>query len=224
MKIVNLFCGYDEREAVGWHVFAHSVINRSSVLVRIIPLASQGLPQGSNRFTMSRFLVPYLMGFQGSAIFVDASDMLMLGDIAEIDAMSDPAFAVQVVKHPDYISQHERKYVGTDMECVQSNYSRKNWASLAIFQCDHPAWRQLTPDVIASMNPLELLQFSMLKDDEIGALPSQLNVLVDEGQSCENAKLLHWTNGIPFFSHYKNSKKSSDWFEEFENMISSMQG
>lgn len=215
--MINLFCGYDAREAVGFHVFCHSVIKRASKPVRIIPLASMGLPEGSNSFTMSRFLVPYLMNFEGHAIFVDACDMLMLGDVAELDALFDEGYAVQVVKHPDYVSGHKRKYIGTEMECAQSNYRRKNWASAMLVNCDHRAnW--YGPQVIAKASPVDLLQFAGYEDDQVGGLPPEWNVLIDEGHEREGAKLLHWTAGIPTFKHYRNARASADWFAELSEM------
>ena len=216
--MINLFCGYDAREAIGFHTFCHSVIKRASKPVRITPLSSMGLGQGSNTFTLSRFLVPYLMGFHGHAIFVDACDMLMLDDIAELDMLFNPRFAVQVVKHPDYESQHERKYIGTDMECKQSNYSRKNWMSVAIVNCGHAAWFGLTPKAISLMKPMELLQLQSLLDDEIGSLRPEWNVLIDEGHERDGAKILHWTAGIPTFKHYRNARASKDWFAEHDEM------
>ena len=215
--MIHLFCGYDSRESAGFHTFVHSVLARASQPVSIVPLAGMGLPQGSNSFTLSRFLVPSLMGFKGHAIFADASDMLMLADVAELDAMFDPSKAVQVVKHPDYISQHRSKYVGTEMECAQSNYPRKNWASLAIFNCSHSGWREMH-DISSHVSPLKHLQFSGFTEDEIGELPPQWNVLIDEGQADAGAKLLHWTAGIPVFKHYQNARRSKDWFAEFEAM------
>lgn len=216
--MLNLFAGYDKREAAGYHTFCASVIERSSALVRITPLASMGLPHGSNTFTRSRFLVPHLMGYKGHAIFADACDMLMLGDLAELDAMFDPEYAVQVVQHPEYQSLHARKYVGTEMECEQSNYRRKNWASLCIFNCEHRAWRGRNAEEIGMFSAMQLLQFQNLLNDEIGALPPQWNVLIDEGQPREGAKLLHWTAGLPTFKHYRNARSSIDWFVEFEAM------
>jgi hypothetical protein len=38
--------------------------------------------------------VPRLMDYKGHAVFADASDMLMLGDLAELDALFDPTYAV----------------------------------------------------------------------------------------------------------------------------------
>lgn len=221
--MIDLFCGYDRREAVGFHTFCASVMERASQPVSIHPLAAMGLPQGSNTFTLSRFLVPYLMGRRGRAIFVDACDMLMLGDLAELDALFDSAFAVQVVKHPDYVSQHERKYVGTEMECAQSNYARKNWASVMLINCEHKAWSIETPQWIAANPAIHHLQFQDFIDEEIGALPPEWNVLIDEGQERAGAKLLHWTAGLPTFKHYRNSRASAEWFAEYEAMNGAMQ-
>lgn len=222
--MIRLFGGYDQREAPGYHTFCASVIARASQPVSITPLSSLGLPEGSNTFTRSRFLVPWLCGFQGHAIFADASDMLMLADVAELDAMFDDGFAVQVVKHPDYESAHARKYIGTEMECEQSNYIRKNWASLMIFNCAHPAWQGSDPEEIAMFSAMELLQFQFVMNHDIGALPAEWNVLIDEGQPREGAKLLHWTAGLPTFRHYRNARASADWFAEFNAMAGAVDG
>ena len=217
-QTVKLFCGYDSREAIGYAVFSHSVIARASRPVCITPLSSMGLPQGSNTFTLSRFLVPHLMGFKGHAIFADACDMLMLDDVAKLDALYDPKYAVQVVKHSEYESAHVRKYIGTEMECAQTNYPRKNWASLMIINCEHDYWWAMGPNAISHSTPMGLLQFDCAHPEQIGALPPEWNVLVDEGQEDANAKCLHWTAGIPSFQHYKNARRSGDWFRELNRM------
>lgn len=212
---MKLFCGYDRRESVGFHTFVHSVIKRASIPVEFIPVSGLG---GSNAFTLSRFLVPYLSSFTGRAIFMDASDMLMLADVKELADLFDPACAVQVVKHPDYQSQHERKYIGTQMECDQTNYRRKNWTSVMLMNCDHPAWMGVVPEVIKAATPIHWLTLSNLKDHEIGELDPSWNVLIDEGQDDTSAKVLHWTAGIPKFKHYQNARRSKDWFREMEEM------
>ena len=55
-------------------------------------------PLQSTDFSFSRFLVPYLCGYEGWSLFMDC-DMLMLDDIAELWALRDERYAVQVVKH-----------------------------------------------------------------------------------------------------------------------------
>lgn len=216
--MLTLFCGFDPREAAGYHTFCASVIKRASKPVAFVPLASMGMPHGSNVFTLSRFLVPYFMGYKGRAIFMDACDMLCLDDVATLDAMFDDRYAVQVVKHANYTSQHQRKYIGTEMECEQSNYSRKNWASLMLINCEHPDWAWITPQAVSDGRALDFLQLLFLKDEQIGELPAEWNVLVDEGQEDARAKVLHWTAGIPTFYHYRNARRSQDWFRQYREI------
>lgn len=220
---IRLFSGFDHREAVGFYTFASSVIRRAKSPVSITPLASMGLPVSSNAFTLSRFLVPALCGFKGRAIFADSSDMLCLADITELDALFDPAYAVQVVQHPAYESAHLRKYVGTDMECDQSNYGRKNWASVMLINCEHHAWRGINHQQLAGRPRLHFLQFQNLLDSEIGDLPPEWNVLIDEGQNDAGAKLIHFTAGLPSFRHYRNQRRSLDWFKEFDHVTEGKQ-
>jgi len=169
-----------------------------------------GLPEGSNAFTVSRFLVPWLCDFKGHAIFCDASDMLMDGDIAELDSLFNPEFAVQVVKHPDYKTRHKTKYRGTSMECPNSEYPRKNWASVMLINCEHPDWVAATPEILARVSPAEML--GLLWTDSIGELPAEWNCLVDEGQPA--GKLLHWTAGIPGFQAYSGAPFAELWHHE----------
>lgn len=206
---VRLFTGYDRREAIGFHVFVHSVIEHASRPVSITPLGAQGLPQGTNEFTYSRFLVPWLCGFKGHAIFADGADMLMQADIAELDVLFDPRYAVQVVQHPDYETRHPRKYVGTTMEADNRNYARKNWASLMLINCEHPEWREQRGD-FTSAHGFALLS---LTGFTVGPLPDEWNRLVDEGQPVEGAKILHWTAGIPGFNNYRDAPGAKLWWD-----------
>jgi hypothetical protein len=216
--VIHLFCGYDERESVGWAVFAHSVIARASKPVALVPLTSMGLAEGTNAFTKSRFLVPYLMGFKGHAIFMDGSDMLMLGDVAALEAQFDPAFAVQVVQHPDYETRHPMKYVGTGMESTNRNYPRKNWASVMLVNCEHPSWSGMTPDHLAGL-PMSYLLGLEFCGDAIGSLRPEWNRLVDEGHP--QGEVLHWTAGIPAFPRYSDAPGAERWFAERGAMLGS---
>jgi lipopolysaccharide biosynthesis glycosyltransferase len=134
MKTIPIFIGYDPREAIAYHVCANSIIRNSSVPVSIIPLALNNFKDytethtdGSNQFIYSRFLVPYLMDFQGQAIFMDG-DMIVRGDIAELWALRDLGKDVQVVKH-DYKTRMTEKYLGAKNE----NYPRKIWSSVILW-------------------------------------------------------------------------------------------
>lgn len=217
---IQLFAGFDEREEVGYHAFCSSVIERATVPVSITPLSlsmvqkvyGAGHRDGTNGFIYLRFLIPYLMNFQGWAIFCDGSDMVMQGDIAELEKLYDPFKAVQVVKH-DYKTKHQRKYVGTGMEAANSDYPRKNWSSVMLINCGHYAWRSLTPDRIAQLPGSYLHRFEFIADDRIGELPKEWNWLADEFGANEEAKLLHWTAGVPAFPHYKNTPMADRWFK-----------
>jgi hypothetical protein len=210
--VIHLFCGYDRREALGFHVFVSSVLDRASFPVAIYPLDAGRLPEGTNSFTFSRFLVPWLMRFRGRAIFADACDMLMLGDIAALDALADPTKAVQVVPH-SYKTRNPVKYIGTDMQCPNLDYERKNWASLMLINCEHPSWSGMTPERVREFAtvPTQLLGFRWMPDSAIGFLPDEWNRLVDEGQAAEGAHLMHWTAGIPGFPHYANAPGADAW-------------
>lgn len=214
--MLTIFCGFDDRESIGYHVFCASVLHRSSIPVAFVPLRSCTAHQGTNQFTVSRFLVPYLMGYKGRAIFADAADMICLGDVAELEKiLSDMNGAVGVVQH-DYKTRHKVKYVGTDMQSPNVDYERKNWASLMLIDCEHPAWRAVTPSMVDSCTMLELLQFLFMTNDEIKSIPSEWNSLVDEGQPIEGAKLLHWTAGIPGFEYYVDAPGAGLWRQELE--------
>lgn len=182
--MIRIFTGWDAREGAGWHAFVDSVHKHASVPVSITRLPEhQG--DGSNRFTHSRFLVPELCEFSGWAIYADGCDMILRADIAELWALRDDRFALQVVKH-EYTTNFPKKYVGTDMESVNVDYRRKNWSSLILWNCRH------YPHMVKRDHG-----FSWLKDDEIGELPIQWNWLADEYGANKDAKLLHFTAGMP---------------------------
>ena len=214
--MIHLFCGYDERESIGFAVFTHSVITRATKPVALIPLSSMGMGEGSNTFTKSRFLVPYLMGFKGRAIFVDASDMLIRADVAEIDAQFSADFAVQVVQHKDYQTRNRVKYVGTGMETENKDYPRKNWASVMLFNCEHPVWQDMTPAPISAMPMADLLSLDFCGED-VGMLHPKWNRLVDEGQP-SSGNVLHWTAGIPAFDRYRDAPAAELWEAERKAM------
>lgn len=218
--MINLYIGHDEREGVGTHVFIESVLRSATVPVSITPLHKPMLrkafggdiTEGTNAFTMSRFLIPFLQDWRGTAIFMDGADMLCRADLAELEAHRDPYKAVQVVKHL-YRTKASRKYIGTRMESDNVDYPRKNWASVMLINCAHYAWRKMTPSVLMDGNKLEALTFSWCPDQWIGTLPIHWNWLCDEyGESVE-AKVLHWTQGVPLFSEYSNAPHSGEWFD-----------
>ena len=206
--MIRVFAGYDEREAFGYHVFCSSVIRTCSVPVAFTPV-SDDQADGSNTFVYARFKVAELCKFEGWAIFADACDMLCIGDMAELWALRDEKFAVQVVKN-SYKTRNPIKYIGTAMQCPNVDYPRKNWSSLQLINCAAPEWQSVTWSRRGQQ------QFAGFDDDRIGELPAEWNVLVDENGSPEGAKLLHWTAGSPGFWHYRNANGAEAWHAEHE--------
>lgn len=222
---VRIYCGYDPRESAGYHVFCQSVMDRASIPCAFIPLHKSmlngfdGQRDGTNAFIYSRFLVPYYENYRGWAIFADACDMTVVDDIAKLWALREQfAFnkAVAVVKH-DYRTKHKRKYIGTPMEADNADYPRKNWSSLMLWNCAHSANMRLTPEVVASSPGSFLHRFQWLAEEQIGELPPEWNALAME-QDISAASLIHFTAGVPGFSHYKNCDGADHWHRAYKNM------
>jgi len=214
---IPVFIGYDPREAIAFHVCANSIIRNASRPVGIVPVAlnlfkdySETHTDGSNQFIYTRFLVPYLMGFTGSAIFIDG-DMVVHGDIAELWDMRNLYMDVQVVKH-DYKTRMPVKYLGAKNE----DYPRKNWSSVILWNCNSFPNRKLTPEFIQKSTGAELHRFSWIDDARIGELPIEWNWLPDEFGPNPNAKLLHYTLGTPCFNEFADTPQSEDWHKERE--------
>lgn len=209
---ISIIVGFDQREAVAYHVFCQSVIDKASLPVQFLPLAENTLSEykevhtdGSNKFIYSRFLAPYLSNYSGWAIFADG-DMVCQSDIAELWALRDDTKAVQVVKH-DYQTKASKKYLGNKNE----NYPRKNWSSLILWNCGHPANKILNPDFIQSQPGSYLHRFSWLSDNLIGEIAPEWNWLAIEYPDNPEAKLIHYTLGTPCFKDYANEAMSDRW-------------
>jgi lipopolysaccharide biosynthesis glycosyltransferase len=212
--VINIFVGYDPREASAYHTFCDSVLRRASEPVAFTPLTPGmlGIRQkdGSNTFTYSRFLVPYLMDYQGSAIFADG-DMICMEDIAKLWALRPPAWqAVSCVQH-DYKTKTVKKYLGN----INLDYPRKNWSSLMIFNCAHQSCKQLTPEYISKATGAELHRFQWCNFSDIGVLPTEWNYLVGEYIDNPNKNLYHYTLGTPCFPDYYRSDRANEWRTEF---------
>ena len=211
---ISIVVGFDQREAVAFHTFTQSVIEKASLPVIFIPLAENTLKDykethtdGSNAFIYSRFLTPYLNDFKGWAIFADG-DMICQADIKELWDLRDDSKALLVVKH-NYKTKASQKYLGNTNE----NYPRKNWSSLVLWNCSHPSHKILTPHFSAKQSGKYLHRFSWLDDNDIGELPMEWNWLAIEYPVNIKAKLVHFTLGTPCFMNYRNTEMANYWLE-----------
>ena len=153
-EVLPVCLGYDPRQPIAFHVAAHSITRHASRPVAIIRLQLDQLPitrRGLTEFTYSRFLVPWLCGFQGQAVFADA-DVLCRGDITELFAL-----AARQVKAAVAVVQNARRF---------------EWASLMAF--NNAACEALTPDYV--QDPTHGM-FDMAWAVGVGALPAEWNHL-----------------------------------------------
>lgn len=212
--MIRLYVGFDPREAAVYHVFTQSVIDKTSVPVSITPLHQKSLEfdgqqDGSNAFIYSRYLVPWLQDFKGWAVFCDG-DMIVREDLKRLWDLRDPRYAAQVVKH-DYLTRHPKKYIGTPIESQNVDYPRKNWSSVILWNCAHPANRILSKEYVSEAGGAVLHRFQFLNDNDIGELPPDWNHLVGEKGTSPRAKLVHWTLGAPGFEHYQLDEFHEEW-------------
>lgn len=218
-ELITVVVGFDQREAVAYHTFCQSVIDRSSRPVRFIPLAKNTMhayrethSDGSNAFVYSRFLTPFLAGYSGWAIYADG-DMVCDADIRELWDMQDDSKAVLVAKHA-YRTKAAVKYFGNRNE----DYPRKNWSSLILWNCGHAANRILAPAFVEQATGAFLHRFSWLEDSAIGELPLEWNWLDIEYEPNEKAKLIHYTLGTPCFTEYADSPMAGKWWAAYESL------
>ena len=99
---------------------------------------------------------------------------------------------------------------------MQTVYPRKNWSSLMLFDCGHPATRSLTAEVVNRENGAYLHRFKWAPDEAIGALPTEWNWL--EGWNAKPElglpNAVHFTRGGPWFADYCNVDYADLWRAE----------
>jgi hypothetical protein len=224
-QTAQVFIGYDNREAAAFSVLAHSINARASMPVTVAPLMLSQLenvftrprePLQSTDFSFSRFLTPYLAGYRGWALFMDC-DMVMLEDIAALWALRDDRYAVMCVQH-NHVPKEDKKFLGE----VQTKYDYKNWSSVMLFNC--AKCTALTPDYVNAATGLQLHQFKWLEGDHlIGDLPSKWNHLVGYNEPRDDAALVHYTIGGPYFDDYRDCEYAEEWFTERDDMLFCLQ-
>jgi len=193
---LKIFIGYDHRQPISYAVLQHSIFTRSTTPVAITPLVLSQLPlerQGLTPFTFSRFLVPYLCGYKGWALFLDL-DMIVLDDITNLFDMVDDKYAVMVAK----------------------NEKRFEWASVMLFNCEK--CQILTPEYVAEAQGLHGINW--VDEGLIGNLPPDWNHLIGYDKPRADAKLAHYTQGVPCFPETSDSEYAKEWALEHQNMNS----
>ena len=222
---MKIFVGYDPREDIAYQVCKHSILTKQPA-ADVRPLVQKELRDAgwykrpvdklaSTEFTFTRFLVPELANFKGWAMFMDC-DMILTTDIKELFDQADDQYAVMCVQH-DYTPKEGTKMDGQK----QTVYPRKNWSSVVLFNCAHPSNARLTQDMVndTELNGAYFHRFSWLKDEEIGELDHTWNYLVGVYDDIETPKLIHYTEGGPWFENYRDCEFNELWKKELYDMF-----
>ena len=120
-KSIPIFIGYDHRERVATNILIDSLYQKSSHPISITPIVTKQLEVNglhsrkrettqSTSFSFTRFLVPYLMDYEGWAIFMDC-DMLCFSDIKELWDLRDENYSLICVHH-DQKTSEKTKFLG----------------------------------------------------------------------------------------------------------------
>jgi hypothetical protein len=226
----TIYIGWDPREAHAWSVAMSSLTRRLSQFIPahalcLSDMVKRGLytraterrdgrlwdtisdaPMATEH-ACARFLTPHLAK-EGWALFMDG-DVLVRGDLAPLFDELDPAMAVYCVKHR-YEPGEGLKMDGQ----IQTRYARKNWSSVMVFNCDHPANEALTVDLINAAPGRELHAFCWLQDDLIGELSPAYNHLVGHTVVSHNPVVVHFTEGLPDMAGYEHVDFADEWRAE----------
>jgi len=225
---MKVFVGWDSREDIAYQVAKQTIIEKSSIPVDIQPLKQKDLRKAgiytrpvdalaSTEFTFTRFLIPELCNFKGWALFIDC-DFVFLDDIKKLYDQRDDKYAIMCAQH-DYTPKEGVKMDGKQ----QTQYPRKNWSSMMLINCEHPANAVVTKDFVNDERKTGafLHRFSWLKDEEIGEISHEWNWLVGWYKEPEDGtpKALHYTEGGPWFEEYQDCEYAKEWYKGKANYL-----
>jgi hypothetical protein len=227
---LRVFIGYDPREEIAFDVCRFSLLRHSSIPLKVTALRQDDMrEQGlylrnsivrdgqrideqdgrpfSTDFSFTRFLVPALCDFEGWALFVDC-DFLFMADVAELVPLMDPSKAALVCKQV-----HEPEATVKMDGIPQNKYTRKNWSSFMLLNCEHPDMRLLSPAIVNTKPGWFLHQFGWLDLRDIGDIPHAWNHISGVTQGAPKA--VHYTAGGPWFSAYTECAYAKEWRTEY---------
>jgi len=162
----------------------------------------------STQFSNSRFLTP-ILAQRGWALFVDCDMVFYEDPRAMLDTVNGDS-AVYCVQHFHHGSEPSKM-----MGMAQTQYPRKNWSSVMLFNCDHPANQRLSLWDVNNRPGRDLHNFYWLADDEIGMLPWRWNQLVGVHPTVKTEGIVHWTLGGPWFAGWVPQPYDDLWLAEW---------
>jgi hypothetical protein len=96
---------------------------------------------------------------------------------------------------------------------VQTSYPRKNWSSMILMNC--AKLRLWTKEVVQTQTGAYLHRFQDIPDAQIGELPRTWNTL---DWMDHTTKLIHYTNGGPWFEQYQDHPHAPIWYKYRDEM------
>lgn len=208
--MAKVYVGWDERDELAYRATVTSMLDHSSIPLEIIPIKDHEMRRAgvywrdyvvehngqkvdgrdgkpfSTGFSFTRFCIPFIDKADDWVLFIDG-DVLFFDDVAKLFAQSDDRYAIQCVQH-DFQPEELTKFDGFKQE----RYFRKNWSSVMLMR---PAKLSLTPYQLNMMTGSFLHGLLWQKDEEIGALSPEWNVL--DGYQDIKPALYHYTRGTP---------------------------
>jgi len=178
----------------------HNSVERNNEKPFLAPLSLDLKYRSVTEFSLFRYLIPELCGFDGLAVYLD-SDMVCLGDITELfDAKTD----------------------GYDFLAVSRGYDKGHWASsVMLINCNQCRFDMNRYYKDIDQNKYSYLDFSRFSplflshhNFKIGLLDSHWNVF-DRYDKC--TKLIHYTKLRQQPWKYAYHPYGNIWFEYFKN-------
>ena len=198
MTTYRIFIGRDPRQPVAASVLAQSLYMHASAALAVTMLDMRWLPIrrcGLTTFTFTRYLVPWMCHYEGWALFLDA-DMLARADVTKLWDLRESRYDVMLVK----------------------NRIRCEWPSLMMFNCEN--CHRLTPEWVEDeKNQPAALQWAK----EIGELPTEWNHAIGYDPRNSDAKMAHFTQGVPVWKETKGSEFAEEWWAVARQMASSVE-
>ena len=243
-KVNTVFIGYDPKEKVAAQVLKYlieanspkdiivkflrkdilehiNMFNRTFEMVNNQMIDSIDQKPFSTEFTFTRFLVPALMQYEGWALFMDC-DMYPRTDVNEIfEEYNDEFYPLYCVKH-DYEPEDKFKMDGRE----QTQYNRKNWSSLMLWNCGHELNRELTPFMVNNKTGNYLHTFGWLpnKNSAIGGMTEDWNWLDGHSDTKIDPKMVHFTTGGTWFKEWKCKREkdglmATEWNSDYSYLV-----
>ena len=190
---MKIFIGYDPRQPVAFQVLAHSIWNRASKPVEIIRLQLNQLPITRKGLTEFTYSRFLVPHLCDYRGIAVFMDADMLC-LGDVHELAhEPLCAVSVVKNP----------------------IRFEWPSMMVFH--NSMCRTLTPEYVEKENC-----FDLTWAQNVGSIGSEWNHLVGYDTPRDDAKLVHFTKGIPIWPETQGCEYEKEWHEEMRDTISSV--